>query len=191
MHDLFFAINKQRGTTIVVVTHNASLAASMPRVVTLRDGRVVETKTKRRSGRASEEATTPRADSFPATPRRALYQRTMSGAGVNGRRTGRSRAATGSASDAVVGRHEIWTRGTICSGRSARTTSGGQAETHVDLARLGLGPCAPHQRDGHPDEWALRHFARDLDGGRDTGHIECEAPRRAFDRRAGACTCRR
>jgi lipoprotein-releasing system ATP-binding protein len=40
IHDLFFAINRQRGTTIVVVTHNAVLAASMPRVVTLRDGRV-------------------------------------------------------------------------------------------------------------------------------------------------------
>jgi len=40
IHDLFFAINKQRGTTIVVVTHNPALAASMPRVVTLRDGRV-------------------------------------------------------------------------------------------------------------------------------------------------------
>jgi lipoprotein-releasing system ATP-binding protein len=38
IHDLFFAINKQRGTTIVVVTHNPALAASMPRVVTLRDG---------------------------------------------------------------------------------------------------------------------------------------------------------
>jgi lipoprotein-releasing system ATP-binding protein len=40
IHDLFFHINKQRGTTIVVVTHNPALAASMPRVVTLRDGRV-------------------------------------------------------------------------------------------------------------------------------------------------------
>ena len=40
IHDLFFAINKQRGTTIVVVTHNLALAASMPRVVTLKDGRV-------------------------------------------------------------------------------------------------------------------------------------------------------
>ena len=40
IHDLFFAINKQRGTTIVVVTHNPALAASMPRVVTLRDGLV-------------------------------------------------------------------------------------------------------------------------------------------------------
>ena len=40
IHELFFGINKQRGTTIVVVTHNLALAASMPRVVTLRDGHV-------------------------------------------------------------------------------------------------------------------------------------------------------
>ncbi len=40
IHDLFFSINAQRGTTIVVVTHNAALAASMPRVVTLKDGKV-------------------------------------------------------------------------------------------------------------------------------------------------------
>ncbi len=40
IHDLFFSINEQRGTTIVVVTHNNALAASMPRVVTLKDGRV-------------------------------------------------------------------------------------------------------------------------------------------------------
>ena len=36
----FFAINRQRGTTIVVVTHNPALAESMPRVVSLRDGHV-------------------------------------------------------------------------------------------------------------------------------------------------------
>jgi lipoprotein-releasing system ATP-binding protein len=40
IHDLFFSINQQRKTTIVVVTHNRELAASMPRVITLRDGRV-------------------------------------------------------------------------------------------------------------------------------------------------------
>ncbi len=40
IHDLFFKINEERGTTIVVVTHNVGLAESMPRVVTLRDGRV-------------------------------------------------------------------------------------------------------------------------------------------------------
>lgn len=40
MHELFFDINRRYGTTIVVVTHNLSLADSMPRVITLRDGRV-------------------------------------------------------------------------------------------------------------------------------------------------------
>jgi len=41
IHDLFFSINKERGTTIVVVTHNMALADSMPRKITLRDGRVL------------------------------------------------------------------------------------------------------------------------------------------------------
>lgn len=41
IHELFFSINKTRGTTIVVVTHNMALADSMPRKVTLRDGRVL------------------------------------------------------------------------------------------------------------------------------------------------------
>ena len=40
IHDLFFQINKQRGTTLVIVTHNIALADSMPRKVTLKDGRV-------------------------------------------------------------------------------------------------------------------------------------------------------
>jgi lipoprotein-releasing system ATP-binding protein len=48
IHDLFFAINRQRGTTIIVVTHNPALAASMPRVVTLRDGRVESDLTRER-----------------------------------------------------------------------------------------------------------------------------------------------
>lgn len=41
VHDLFFAINQQYGTTIVVVTHNPGFAQRMPRVVEMRDGRVV------------------------------------------------------------------------------------------------------------------------------------------------------
>jgi lipoprotein-releasing system ATP-binding protein len=40
IHELFFAINQQRGTTIVVVTHNLALAERMARVVTLQDGRI-------------------------------------------------------------------------------------------------------------------------------------------------------
>jgi lipoprotein-releasing system ATP-binding protein len=40
IHQLFFSVNEKRNTTIVIVTHNASLAGGMARVVTLRDGRV-------------------------------------------------------------------------------------------------------------------------------------------------------
>ncbi len=40
IHELFFEINKQHGTTIVVVTHNLAFAESMPRVVRMRDGKV-------------------------------------------------------------------------------------------------------------------------------------------------------
>jgi lipoprotein-releasing system ATP-binding protein len=41
IHDLFFEINRQHGTTIVVVTHNPGFAESMPRVVRMVDGKVV------------------------------------------------------------------------------------------------------------------------------------------------------
>ena len=40
MHDLFFEVNQKHRTTIVVVTHNPAFAESMPRMVTLKDGRV-------------------------------------------------------------------------------------------------------------------------------------------------------
>jgi lipoprotein-releasing system ATP-binding protein len=42
IHDLFFQINREHGTTIVVVTHNPGFAESMPRVVRMVDGHVVE-----------------------------------------------------------------------------------------------------------------------------------------------------
>jgi lipoprotein-releasing system ATP-binding protein len=41
IHDLFFQITREHGTTIVVVTHNPGFAESMPRVVRMTDGRVV------------------------------------------------------------------------------------------------------------------------------------------------------
>jgi len=42
IHDLFFQINRDHGTTIVVVTHNPAFAQRMPRVVHMRDGKVVD-----------------------------------------------------------------------------------------------------------------------------------------------------
>jgi lipoprotein-releasing system ATP-binding protein len=40
IHELFFRINRERGTTVVVVTHNPAFAEQMPRVVHMRDGLV-------------------------------------------------------------------------------------------------------------------------------------------------------
>lgn len=47
IHELFFKINRERRTTLVVVTHNMQLAESMPRMVTMRDGRVDTDRQKR------------------------------------------------------------------------------------------------------------------------------------------------
>ena len=62
IHDLFFTINKQRGTTIVVVTHNVAFAQSMPRMVTLKDGRV-EKDERKEDREAAEAATTTNGES--------------------------------------------------------------------------------------------------------------------------------
>lgn len=40
IHELFLEVNRNRGTTIVVVTHNIGFAERMPRVIQLRDGYV-------------------------------------------------------------------------------------------------------------------------------------------------------
>jgi lipoprotein-releasing system ATP-binding protein len=56
IHELFFQINQQRRTTIVVVTHNPSLAEQMPRVVTLVDGRVEKDERRQSMPKATDEA---------------------------------------------------------------------------------------------------------------------------------------
>ncbi|HEX2876731.1 MAG TPA: ABC transporter ATP-binding protein [Polyangiaceae bacterium] len=65
IHDLFFQINKQHGTTIVVVTHNSAFAESMPRVVRMRDGKV-ETDDVGRNQRPHTASTPPAA--APSAP---------------------------------------------------------------------------------------------------------------------------
>jgi lipoprotein-releasing system ATP-binding protein len=40
MHELLFRLNETRGTTFLVVTHSPELAALMPRVVHMKDGRI-------------------------------------------------------------------------------------------------------------------------------------------------------
>jgi lipoprotein-releasing system ATP-binding protein len=55
IHDLFFQINREHGTTIVVVTHNLGFAESMPRVVRMMDGKVVLDDTGRARGPSNPE----------------------------------------------------------------------------------------------------------------------------------------
>jgi len=62
IHDLFFQINREHGTTIVVVTHNPTFAESMPRIVRMVDGRVFKDDTHRRdsaSGQSPPGGATP------------------------------------------------------------------------------------------------------------------------------------
>jgi lipoprotein-releasing system ATP-binding protein len=40
MHQLFFELNRSRGVTFLIVTHSKELAALMPRVVTMVDGKI-------------------------------------------------------------------------------------------------------------------------------------------------------
>jgi lipoprotein-releasing system ATP-binding protein len=56
IHDLFFQINKEHGTTIVVVTHNPSFASSMPRIVRMVDGRIFKDDTQRSLATAGDPA---------------------------------------------------------------------------------------------------------------------------------------
>ncbi len=46
IHELFFSLNARRGTTFLVVTHSVELAKRMPRVVTMRDGKVESDETR-------------------------------------------------------------------------------------------------------------------------------------------------
>jgi lipoprotein-releasing system ATP-binding protein len=59
MHELFFEINKKHGTTIVVVTHNQVFAESMPRVISMKDGKIDQDKRSAPAAREVEEAAAP------------------------------------------------------------------------------------------------------------------------------------
>jgi lipoprotein-releasing system ATP-binding protein len=65
MHQLVFELNAKLGTTFLIVTHSRDLAQLMPRVVTMRDGRVESDERQagfRGAVRATAEAPSPPAD---------------------------------------------------------------------------------------------------------------------------------
>ncbi len=57
IHELFFRINERYGTTFLVVTHSRELALRMPRIVTMRDGRIESDEPNAAGGRSAEVAT--------------------------------------------------------------------------------------------------------------------------------------
>jgi lipoprotein-releasing system ATP-binding protein len=66
MHELFFELNRSRGVTFLIVTHSNALAALMPRVVHMRDGRVE--RDERRTPGAEEVAEDAPASAEEAAP---------------------------------------------------------------------------------------------------------------------------
>ncbi len=61
IHQLFFDLNERRGTTFLIVTHNNELADSMPRKVSMRDGRI-ESDVRSKDSNAGDSKTTKGAD---------------------------------------------------------------------------------------------------------------------------------
>jgi lipoprotein-releasing system ATP-binding protein len=57
IHELFFRLNRTHGTTFLIVTHSGDLAARMPRVVHMRDGRIE--RDERKSAKLPDEAVAP------------------------------------------------------------------------------------------------------------------------------------
>ena len=57
IHELVVELNRERGMTMIVVTHNEDLAARMPRRLQMADGRILtDDETQHRSAAAQEGA---------------------------------------------------------------------------------------------------------------------------------------
>jgi lipoprotein-releasing system ATP-binding protein len=56
IHELIFRINRDHGTTFLIVTHSPDLAARMPRVVHMRDGRIERDERRQAAPTAADSA---------------------------------------------------------------------------------------------------------------------------------------
>jgi lipoprotein-releasing system ATP-binding protein len=71
MNELFSKLNRELGTTMVIVTHNERLAEQMPRVITMKDGQIEKDERKRASvyrediDRIARDAALPEGDEAP------------------------------------------------------------------------------------------------------------------------------
>ena len=72
MNELFSTLNRDLGTTMVIVTHNERLAERMPRVITMRDGKV---ETDRRRDQPSSAQSTAVAESTETSADGAIETR--------------------------------------------------------------------------------------------------------------------
>ena len=66
IHELFFELNKRRGTTFLLVTHSQDMAARIPRVVTMKDGMIQQDEKK--DGYQTSDSSTPSWPSGPLRP---------------------------------------------------------------------------------------------------------------------------
>jgi lipoprotein-releasing system ATP-binding protein len=69
IHNLFLDLNRERGSTLLVVTHNPDLAELMPRRLRMVDGgKLIEESTSMYRGRVAEEAAAPAPERAPPAP---------------------------------------------------------------------------------------------------------------------------
>jgi lipoprotein-releasing system ATP-binding protein len=69
IHQLFLALNRERGSTLLVVTHNPDLAAILPRRLRMIDGgRLIEEQGSMRHGSGKHGAAAPDPGAVPSGP---------------------------------------------------------------------------------------------------------------------------
>ncbi len=69
VHELFFELNRSRGTTFLIVTHSRDLAGRMPRVVSMKDGLIEKDERRQTQPTDAQSAAPEPASAAPDDPR--------------------------------------------------------------------------------------------------------------------------